>query len=88
MTLVLKSVRKVAVLGWSKAEPDDTREWALKGETVSLEVTHHDGTKQEVRDVKNDGEADLFFPLDYSGSTTVTATGSAGGTETATISVS
>jgi len=68
----LKDIRKVAVIGWDT----DT----VKGAEASLEVEG-----EEKRTVKNDGESNLFFPLDFEGSREVTVSGSHGGSETGTI---
>jgi hypothetical protein len=71
MTLVIKDVRKVAVLGWQTEGDND---WTIKGADASLQVEG-----EEKRTVKNDGESNLFFPLDFSGDVTVTVRGSASG---------
>lgn len=78
MALELKSIHKAAVIGWSEA---------VRGHDASLQVELHDGTTQEKRTVPNDGEANLFFPLAYTGSVKVTVQGSRGGEETGTVSV-
>ena len=71
----LLEVRKVAVVAWD-AE-------AVKGKQVSMQVAG-----QEKRTVDNDGEANLFFPLDYSGEVVVTIQGSKSGEESGSIQVS
>ena len=71
----LVEVRKVAVVAWD-AE-------AVKGKQVSMQVAG-----QEKRTVDNDGESNLFFPLDYSGEVTVTVQGSKSGEESGSIQIS
>ena len=63
MTVELKDVRKVAVIGW------DTE--LVSGDTASLQAQG-----EEKRTVTNDGESNLFFPLDYTGSVEITVRGS------------
>jgi hypothetical protein len=79
MTLVLKETRKVAVIGW-QTEGDNA--WNIKGHEATLEVEG-----EEKRVVKNDGESNLFFPMDFTGAVTVTVKGSHSGEDTATLSI-
>jgi len=74
MAVEVKDVRKVVVIGW------DTE--VVKGKTASIQA---DGN--ELRVVANDGESNLFYPLDWTGSTEVTVVGSKDGTDTGTIEV-
>lgn len=79
MTLVIKSTRKVVVIGW------DTT--AIQGKQASLSATGHDGVEREVRNTENDGAANLYFPADYEGNVEVTVRGSKSGEDTATLQV-
>jgi hypothetical protein len=74
MTVELKSVRKVAVVGW------DTK--LVEGTEASMQVAG-----EEKRNVKNDGESNLFFPADYTGQVEVVVSGSKSGEDSGTISV-
>ena len=74
MTVELKDIRKVAVIGW------DTEQ--VKGSHASLQVGD-----EEKRNVENDGESNLFFPLDYVGEVHVDIEGSKSGKDKGTISV-
>ena len=74
MTVVLKSIRKVAVVGW------DTE--VVKGTHASMQVEG-----EEKRNVDNDGESNLFFPGSFTGDVDVTISGSKSGKETGTLSV-
>lgn len=74
MTVTLKDIRKVAVIGW------DTDQ--VKGTHASIQVAN-----EEKRNVDNDGETNLFFPLDYSGEVKVTISGSKSGQDKGTISI-
>jgi hypothetical protein len=74
MTVVAKDVRKVVVLGW------DTD--VVKGKTASIQA---DG--KELRVVPNTGESNVFYPLDWTGSTDFTIEGSKGGSDTGTVDV-
>jgi predicted RNA binding protein YcfA (HicA-like mRNA interferase family) len=74
MTVELKSTRKVAVVGW------DTE--VVKGSHASMQVEG-----EEKRNVDNDGESNLFFPLEFSGHVDVTIAGSHSGEETGTITI-
>lgn len=74
MTVHLKSTRKVAVIGWDTSQ--------VTGKTVSLQAKG-----QEKRTVDNDGESNLFFPMDFTGAVEVTVQGSKSGSETGTIHV-
>lgn len=74
MTVELKDLRKVAVIGW------DTD--VVKGMHASLQAGD-----EEKRNVDNDGESNLFFPLGFVGEVEVTVAGSHGGEESGTISV-
>ncbi len=83
MTLVLKETRKVAVIGWQTSEDmDEQAEWVIRGANASLQVED-----EEVRTVKNDGESNLFFPMDFTGKVTVTVKGSSKGEDTATLHI-
>jgi hypothetical protein len=61
--VVLKDTRKVAVIGWDTS--------VVKGAQASIEAAG-----EEKRNVDNDGESNLFFPLDYEGTCDVTVKGS------------
>jgi hypothetical protein len=74
MTVELKDIRKVAVIGW------DTEH--VKGSHASIQVAD-----EEKRNVDNDGETNLFFPLDYVGEVAVQIDGSKSGKDKGTISV-
>jgi len=74
MTVELKDIRKVAVIGW------DTE--TVKGSHASIQVED-----EEKRNVDNDGETNLFFPLDYAGEVKVQIDGSKSGKDKGTISV-
>jgi hypothetical protein len=74
MTVVVKDIRKVVVLGW------DTD--VVKGKTASIQA---DG--KELRVVPNKGKANVFYPLDYTGTTSFTVQGSKGGTDTGTVKI-
>jgi len=74
MTVELKDIRKVAVIGWST----DT----VKGSLASIQVEG-----EEKRNVENDGEGNLYFPLDYEGEIDVVVEGSKSGKEEGTITV-
>ncbi len=74
MAVQLKEIRKVAVIGW------DTE--AVKGKQASMQVKD-----EEKRTVDNDGESNLFFPMDFTGGVEVTVEGSKSGSDTGTISV-
>lgn len=90
MTITLNSVHKAAVLQWhqfNSSNEDGASAWTIAGEEASISVKLHDGTEQEKRVVKNDGETNLFFPLDYSGDVEVTITGSHSGEDTAKLQI-
>lgn len=74
MTVELKSTRKVAVIGW------DTE--VVLGNDAALHVGD-----EEKRNVANDGESNLFFPMDYEGDVDVRVVGSSSGEDSGTISV-
>jgi hypothetical protein len=74
MTVELKSIRKVAVVGWDTA--------VVKGSDASMQVAG-----EEKRTVRNDGESNLFFPADYTGQVEVIVAGSKSGEDSGTISV-
>ena len=74
MAVELKDIRKVAVIGWSTE--------VVKGKQASIQVTG-----EEKRNVDNDGESNLFFPMDYEGEVDVTVSGSHEGEETGTIEI-
>jgi hypothetical protein len=74
MTVTLKDVRKVAVIGW------DTD--VVKGTNASLQAGD-----EEKRNVVNDGESNLFVPLEFAGSVQVTVRGSDEGEDAGTIEV-
>lgn len=80
MTVELKDTRKAAVIGW------DTE--LVKGKTASVQAGA--GAIQDIeekRNVANDGEANLFYPLDFTGSTDVIVRGSDSGEDRGTIEV-
>ena len=80
MTVHLKDIRKTAVIGW------DTN--IVKGKTVSIQAgSGNIEDIEEKRNVANDGEANLYYPLDYSGSTDVIVRGSNSGEDKGTIHV-
>lgn len=74
MPVHLKSVRKVAVVGWDIN--------VVKGTHASMQAEG-----EEKRNVDNDGESNLFFPADFSGSVEVTIAGSKSGEEKGTIEI-
>ena len=74
MAVELKTVRKVAVISW------DTE--VVLGNDAAIHVGD-----QEKRNVDNDGESNLFFPMDFEGDVEVTVVGSSSGEDTGTISV-
>jgi hypothetical protein len=74
MTVELKDTRKVAVIGWDRE--------VVRGSTASLQVEG-----EEKRNVTNDGESNLFFPMDFTGTVQVTVSGSHSGEETGTLSI-
>lgn len=74
MTLVIKSTRKVVVLGWDKS--------AVQGKDVSIQVHG-----QEKRTTENDGEANIYFPTSFKGSVDVAVHGSKSGQEQATLEI-
>jgi outer membrane biosynthesis protein TonB len=74
MTVTLTGTKLAAVFGW------DTN--VIEGDQVSLIVAG-----EEKRVVKNDGEAVLFFPLNFSGTVEVTVRGSASGEETGILNI-
>jgi hypothetical protein len=79
LTLHLKEIRKVAVIGW-QVEGDSDH--VIKGRQASLQVED-----EEKRTVDNDGESNLFFPKEYSGSVTVVVEGSKSGRDKGIISI-
>ena len=79
MTIVLKGIRKVAAIGWTTEGDGD---WVIKGDTASLQAGG-----EEKRTVQNDGESNLFFPMDYEGDVEITVRGSKSGEETGTVSI-
>ena len=74
MTVVAKDVRKVVVLGWDTS--------IVIGKTASIQAEG-----KELRVVSNSGTANVFYPLDYTGSTDFTVVGSKGGSDTGTVEV-
>ena len=74
MTVELKDTRKVAVIGWDTS--------LVKGSHASIQVGD-----EEKRNVDNDGESNLFFPLDYGGEVKVEIEGSKSGRDEGTITV-
>ena len=74
MAVEAKSVRKVVVSGWDNE--------LAKGTHVSI---HADG--DEVRTGVNDGEANLYFPMDFEGDVDVEVRGSSEGSDVGTINV-
>lgn len=74
MTVALKGTRKVAVLSWDVN--------VVKGAQATIEAAD-----EEKRTVKNDGESNLFFPTNFSGSVKVTVRGSHSGEESGEIQV-
>lgn len=73
MTVTLKSIAKVAVVGYT-----------VEGETIEVEATGLDK-----KEAKNTGEVDLFYPTDFTGDSTITIQGSKPGSEpdTGTITI-
>jgi WD40 repeat protein len=61
---------------------EDTRSWALRGETVSIQAGG-----EEKKDVPNNGVTDVFFPMTFSGLVPVSAKGSESGEDSTSISV-
>ncbi len=74
MTVELKDLRKVAVLTWNTD--------IVKGTEASFEAEG-----EEKRTVKNDGESNLFFPLDYTGTVGVVVRGSHAGEDTGSVEI-
>ena len=74
MTVEAVDVRKVVVLGWDLE--------IVKGKTASVQAAGN-----ELRVVPNHGTANVFYPLDYTGSTDFTIVGSKSGEDTGTVSV-
>ncbi len=70
----LVGTRKVAVISWNTD--------VVKGTNASLEVEG-----EEKRMIKNDGESNLFFPADYTGTIGVIVKGSHSGEDTGSIEV-
>lgn len=77
MSLTVKDQRKVVVIGWDIEGEGET---VIKGAQASMQVEG-----EEKRNVKNDGEANLFFPSEFEGEIEVTIKGSASGEDTATL---
>ena len=75
MTVELKHTRKVCVITWDTG--------VVQGEQASIQAGG-----MERRTVKNDGESNVFFPMDHQGSVEVTVRGSESGEDTGTIEVS
>jgi hypothetical protein len=75
MTVTLAGIRKVAVIKW------DTN--VVVGESASLQVEG----QGEKRNVDNDGESNLFFPLTFKGSVDIVVRGSSAGEDRGTIEV-
>ena len=75
MGVELKDLRKVAVIGWSTTD--------VVGDQASIQVEN-----EEKRVVDNDGESNLFFPLDFTGSVSVVVSGSREGSDSGTIEIS
>ena len=75
MAVTLVELRKVAVVKWDAD--------IVKGKSASMQVQG-----QEKRTVDNDGESNLFFPMDYYGSVKVTIEGSKSGEDTGTLEIS
>lgn len=84
MTLVIKSVRKVVVVGWQHT---GTSDWNIQGSHASISATGHDGIEREVRNTENDGEANLYFPADYTGDVDITIKGSKSGEDSSTLHI-
>lgn len=74
MTVELKGTRKVAVISWDTS--------LVTGNQASIQLEG-----QEKRTVDNDGETNLFFPTDYSGSANVVVQGSHSGEDSGTIEI-
>jgi hypothetical protein len=74
MTVTLKDIRKVAVIGWDTTQ--------VKGTHASVQAEG-----EEKRNVTNDGETNIYFPLDYSGEVKVTIAGSKSGQDKGTITI-
>jgi hypothetical protein len=75
MTVVVRDVRKVVVIEWDLD--------LVVGKTASVQA---DG--KELRVVPNRGYTNVFYPLDWTGSTDFTIRGSSRGEDTGTIEVS
>jgi hypothetical protein len=75
MAVEVKDTRKVVVIGW------DTD--IVKGENASIQTSG----EGELRNVKNDGESNLFFPMEFAGPVDVIVRGSSDGEDTGTIYV-
>jgi hypothetical protein len=72
--------RKVVNIGWSEDE--------IKGGMVSIAVSAPEWDEpREVRNTLNDGYATITFPADFTGECHVTVTGSRGGQQEGTVTV-
>jgi hypothetical protein len=74
MTVVVNDVRKVVVIGWDLD--------IVKGTNASIQAN-----EVEKLNVVNDGAANIYFPLDYTGQVEVVVRGSKSGEDSGTIEV-
>jgi hypothetical protein len=74
MAVEKKDTRKVVVIGWDLA--------VVKGTLASIQAEG-----EEKRNTQNDGVANIYFPLDWTGSVEITVAGSRSGQDTGTIEV-
>jgi hypothetical protein len=74
MTVNIKATRKVVVIGWDL----DT----VHGTHASIQIKG-----EEKRNTENDGAANLYFPLNFTGDVDVTVAGSKEGTDKGTITI-
>lgn len=74
MTVELKDTRKVCVITWDLE--------CVKGTHASIQAEG-----EEKRNVDNDGEGNIYFPLDYTGEVKITIAGSKSGQDKGQIEV-
>jgi len=74
MAVTIKSTRKVVVIGWDLDE--------VHGTHASIQVKG-----EEKRNTENDGAANLYFPLNFTGDVEITVAGSKEGSDSGTIQV-
>jgi spore coat protein CotH len=75
MTVELSDTRKVCVISWDTS--------VVQGKQASIQAAG-----EEKRTTENDGQGNVYFPLDWSGEVEITVAGSKSGEDHGTISVS